>query len=62
MISKVFVTMNEESTVTTKLTHEAKSIVETPEMTTLNRTRLKIIDNLLEEKEKLLRMDDEILS
>lgn len=54
--------MNEESTVTTKLTHEAKSIVETPEMTTLNRTRLKIIDNLLEEKEKLLRMDDEILS
>ena len=49
--------------VTTKFIQEAKSIVENPEITTLNRSRLKILDNLLEEKEKLLRgMDDEMLS
>ena len=49
--------------VTTKFIQEAKAIVENPEITTLNRSCLKILDNLLEEKEKLLRgMDDEMLS
>ena len=49
--------------VTTKLIHEAKVIFETPDVSTLNHSRLKIINNLLAEKEKLLQeMDDQVLS
>ena len=49
--------------VTTKLIHEAKAIFETPDVSTLNHSRLKVINNLLTEKEKLLpEMDDQVLA
>ena len=49
--------------VTTKLIHETEEIFETPDVSTLNHSRLKIINNLLAEKEKLLQeMDDQVLS
>ena len=49
--------------VTTKFIQEAKVIVDNHEITKLNRPRLNILDNLPQEKEKLLRgMDDEMLS
>ena len=49
--------------VTTKLIREANAIFENPDVSTLNHSRLKVINNLLAEKEKLLQeMDDQVLS
>ena len=49
--------------VATKLIQEAKAIIESPEISNLNRSRLKIIDGLLDEKQKILQgMDEDVLN
>ncbi len=49
--------------VATKLIQEAKAIIESPEISNLNRSRLKIIDGLLDEKQKMLQgMDEDVLN
>ena len=42
---------------------QRRFFIETPDVSTLNHSRLKVINNLLAEKEKLLQeMDDQVLT